>query len=108
MIRDFTSIIASLASRGEGSLEISGKEIFIFANETGWEIATRVSSKNHPDIKEFFFYPFTLESSLAIKDYGGKGIYFVYNVQKLDRYVAFRNTLKNYLEEADSWCKIFD
>lgn len=108
MIRDFTAIIASLASRGEGTLEILGKEIFIFAKEAGWEIATRVSLKNHPEIREFFFYPFTAQSSLAIKDYGGKGIYFVYNVSKLDRYVVFRNTLKNYLEEADSWCKIFD
>ena len=107
MIRDFTNILIALTTRGEGILHLMGKEIFVFAKGTGWEIATKVSSKKHSEINESFSYPFTGQGSLAIKDYGGKGVYFVYKVPKMDRYIFFRNTLKNYLEEADSWCKIF-
>jgi hypothetical protein len=108
MVRDFTSIIAALSVRGEGRLFLFGKEIFIFTNEENdvWQMATKVSSKNHPEIREFFTYPFTAHGSLAIKDYAGRGVYFLYDIPAANRYVFFQKIIKKYLEEADHWSKI--
>ncbi len=117
MVRDFTSIIASISTRGEGRLFLFGKEIFVFTNEANdmWQIATKVSpmsdskneSKNNSDLREFLSYSFTTVGSLAIKDYAGRGVYFLYDVPAANRYVLFQKVIKAYLEEADCWTKIF-
>ncbi len=110
MVRDFASIIASISTRKEGRLFLFDKEIFIFADEERdvWQVASKVSSKKHPEIREFSSYPFTACGSLAIKDYAGRGIYFIYEVPALNRYVFFQKVIKQYLKEVDSWCKIFE
>ncbi len=118
MVRDFTSIIASISTRGEGRLFLFGKEIFVFTDEVNdmWQLATKVSSESESknqskiqsELREFLTYSFTTYGSLAIKDYAGRGIYFLYDVPSANRYVFFQNVLKAYLEEADSWCKIFE
>ena len=114
MVRDFTSILASLSTRGEGRVFLFGKEIFVFTDEENdmWQLATKVSSeknsKNQSEIREFLSYSFTTYGSLAIKDYAGRGIYFLYDVPAANRYVFFQKVIKDYLEEADSWCKIFE
>ncbi len=110
MVRDFASIIASISTRGEGRLFLFGKEIFVFTNEKNdmWQIATKVSSKNQSELREFLSYPFTTIGSLAIKDYAGRGVYFLYDVPAANRYILFQKVIKAYLEEADSWCKIFE
>lgn len=109
MIREFTDIIASLYSRGFGKIVLSGKEIFVFTDEKSgkWQIATKVSSKGHPDIKEALSYSFTPCSSLAIKDYAGRGIYFLYTIPAIQQYGFFKKIITLYLEEVDSFCKIF-
>ncbi len=108
MIRDFKAILASISTRGEGRLFLFDKEIFIFTNEQNdmWQISTKVSSKNHPEIREFSSYPFTVCGSIAIKDYAGRGVYFLYNVPPLERYTFFQDTIKNFLDEADSWSEL--
>jgi hypothetical protein len=109
-LRDFTSIIAELSIQGEGRLFLFGKEIFVFTNEKNdmWQMATKVSSKRHSEIREFFSYPFSAHGSLAIKDYAGRGIYFLYDIPKANRYVFFQKIIKEYLEQADSWSKILN
>lgn len=110
MVRDFTSILASISTRGEGRVFLFGKEIFVFSNEKNdmWQIATKVSSKNSSEVGEFLSYSFTSCGSLAIKDYAGRGVYFLYDVPAANRYVFFQKVIRAYLEEADSWCKIFE
>ncbi len=108
MVRDFTSILAALSTRGEGRIFLFDKEIFIFANEKNdmWQIATKVSSKKVAEIREFLSYSFTSLGSLAIKDYAGRGVYFLYDIPVANRYVFFKKIIQAYLEEADSWSKI--
>ena len=108
MVHNFKSIIAAIATRGESRLFIFDKEIFIFANEAKdlWQIAMKVSSKKVSEIREFVSYSFTSIGSLAIRDYSGKGVYFLYNIPAANRYVYFQKVLKDYLEEADCWSKL--
>ena len=108
MVRDFNAILASISTRGEGRLFLFDKEIFIFANDKNdmWQIATKVSSKNHPEIREFSSYPFTACGSISIKDYAGRGVYFIYDIPPASRYVFFQKTIKNFLEEAASWVEL--
>ena len=104
MIREFGLVLAFLASRGEGKICLAGREIFIFISKTGWKLSTKVAEKNSVGLRENFLYPFTSNGSLVVNN----GIHLIYDVPKLDRYMSFRNFLKNYLEEAENWCKIFN
>ena len=101
MFRELRKILVALSSRGEGKFQLMNREIFIFENEQGFEIATRVLRGRQSEIRNFC--QFTRESSLAIKNYEGEGVYFLYQVSKVNWRV-----LKNYLEEVENWCKILN
>jgi len=101
MFRELSKVLVSLFSRGEGKFQLMNREIFIFKKEGGFEIATKISQGRQNEIRSFC--QFTKESSLAIKNYQGEGVYFLYQVSKVNWRV-----LKNYLEEAETWCKILN
>jgi hypothetical protein len=110
MNREFTSILASLSTKGEGRVFLFGKEIFFFADDDKdvWKIATKVTDKKPSELREFFSYPFSKHSSLAIKDFAGRGVYFFYEVPPMNRYVFFQRVLSAYVDEAENWSKIFE
>ena len=101
MVREFGLVLALLASRSEGMFTVSGREVRIMVHRNGWQLMTRVADKTS-EVRENFTYPMTAYGSLVVTD----AIYLVYDVPSLDRYMAFREFLKTFIEEAESFCQL--
>jgi len=118
MWKEFYSILIQLSSKMEGTFFAANRKIFVFLNEKNkiWIFATKITDYNQnisPQIiKEIFLYQekamfISLHSFLSIKNYDGKGIYYMQELPPLQGYISFKKAVSKYLYDTSLWEELF-